>query len=57
MKYDEFKEMCHKPGSERFNYLFIDMTKNKKKRNIVFSMKAKPKILNVFTKVNLFKSI
>ena len=29
MKYDEFKEMCHKSWDERFNYLCIDMTKNK----------------------------
>ena len=29
MKYDEFKEMCHKAWSERFNYLCIDITKNK----------------------------
>ena len=29
MKYDEFKEMCHKAWSEGFNYLCIDMTKNK----------------------------
>ena len=29
MKYDEFKETCHKAWSERFNYLYIDMTKNK----------------------------
>ena len=29
MKYDEFKEMCHKAWSEKFNYLSIDMTKNK----------------------------
>ena len=29
MKYDEFKEMCHKAWDERFNYLCIDMTKNK----------------------------
>ena len=29
MKYDEFKEMCHKAWSERFIYLCIDMTKNK----------------------------
>ena len=27
MKYDEFKEMCHKAWSERFNYLCIDVTK------------------------------
>ena len=29
MKYDELKEMCHKAWDERFNYLCIDMTKNK----------------------------
>ena len=29
MKYDEFKEMCHKAWSERFNYLYIDVTKNR----------------------------
>ena len=29
MKHDEFKETCHKAWSERFNYLCIDMTKNK----------------------------
>ena len=29
MKYDEFKEMCHKAWSERFNYLCIDMAKIK----------------------------
>ena len=29
MKYDEFNEMCHKAWSERFNYLCIDLVKNK----------------------------
>ena len=29
MKYDEFKEMCQKARSERFNYLCIDTTKNR----------------------------
>ena len=29
MKYDEFKEMCHKAWDEKFNYLCIDMGKNK----------------------------
>ena len=29
MKYDEFKEMCHKAWDEKFNYLCIDMTKSK----------------------------
>ena len=29
MKYDEFKEMCRVAWSEKFNYLFIDVTKNR----------------------------
>ena len=29
MKYDEFKEIHHKAWSDRFNYLCIDVTKNK----------------------------
>ena len=29
MKYDEFKEMCHKAWDEKYNYLCIDVTKNK----------------------------
>ena len=49
MKYDEFKEMCHKAWSERYNYLCIDMTKNKN------DGKVKPHILIVFLKLNLFK--
>ena len=31
MLYSEFKEMCHKAWSERFNYLYIDIAKNKNK--------------------------
>ena len=29
MIYDEFKLMCHKAWDEQYNYLCIDMTKNK----------------------------
>ena len=29
MKFDELKEICHKTWRERFNYLCIDLTKNK----------------------------
>ena len=29
MKDDEFKEMCQKYWSEKFHYLWIDVTKNK----------------------------
>ena len=31
MKYDEFKEMCHKAWDEKYNCLCIDVTKNKNK--------------------------
>ena len=30
MNYDEFRQMCHKAWDEKYNYLCIDMTKNKK---------------------------
>ena len=56
MKDDEFKEMCHKAWSERFNYLCIDMVKIKMKVNTVFSTKAKTLTLNAFVKLNLFKN-
>ena len=29
MNYDEFKQMCHKAWDEKFNYLCIDISKNK----------------------------
>ena len=29
MKYDDFKEICRKTWSEKFNYLCIERTKNK----------------------------
>ena len=29
MNYDEFKQMCHKTWDEKYNYLCIDITKNK----------------------------
>ena len=29
IKYDELREMCHKPWSEKLNYLCIDMTKKR----------------------------
>ena len=29
MNYDENKQMCHKAWDEKYNHLFIDMTKNR----------------------------
>ena len=57
MKYDEFKEMCHKAWSEKFNYLCIDMAKNKNEGKNRFSTKVKPHILIAFPKLNLLKNI
>ena len=38
MKYEEFKEMCHKAWDEKYNYLCIDMTKNENEgKNRIFS--------------------
>ena len=38
MKYDEFNEMCHEAWDEKFNYLSIDMTKNKNEsKNRIFN--------------------
>ena len=37
MKYDEFKEMCHKAWDERFNYLCIDMTKKNDGKYRIFN--------------------
>ena len=53
MKYDEFKEMCHEAWSERFNYLCIDMVKNKDDGIYRFLND----ILIVFLKLSLFKNI
>ena len=42
MKYDEFKEMCRVAWSEKFNYLCIDMSKNKNEdKNRIFN-ESKP---------------
>ena len=41
MKYDEFKEMCHKAWDERFNNLCIDMTENKNEGKYHFFNESK----------------
>ena len=42
MKYDEFKEMCHKAWDEKYNYLCIDMTKNKNEGKYRIFNESKP---------------
>ena len=55
MEYREIKYLRREAWSEKYNYLYFDMTRDtKNKVNIVFAMKTKTHILNVFMKVNLF---
>ena len=42
MKYNEFKEMCHKAWDEKNNYLCIDMTKNKNEGKYQIFNESKP---------------
>ena len=42
MKYDEFKEMCHKAWDEKYNYLCIDMTKKKNEGKYRIFNESKP---------------
>ena len=55
MLYHEFKEMCHKAWSEKFNYLCIDMSKNKNEGKYRIFNESKPTYFNAFLKLNLFK--
>ena len=49
------KKMFRESLVEKFNYLCIDIARNKKNVNIVFSKKAKTLIANAFPKVKLFR--
>ena len=42
MKYEEFKEMCHKAWDEKYNYLCIDMTRNKNEGKYRIFNESKP---------------
>ena len=42
MKYDELKEMCHRAWDEKYNYLCIDMTKNKNEGKYRIFNESKP---------------
>ena len=42
MKYDEFKELCHKAWDEKYKYLCIDMTKNKNEGKYRIFNESKP---------------
>ena len=55
MKYDEFKEMCRVDLSKKFNYLCIDMSKNKDVNKYRIFNESKNTYIENFPKVNLFK--
>ena len=57
MKYDDFKEMCHKAWSERFNYLCIDVTKNKNEGKYRIFNESKTTYINCIPESEHFKII
>ena len=54
MKYDEFKLMCHKTWSEKFNYLCIDMTENKNEGKYRFFNESKTTYIECFPESEFF---
>ena len=56
MIYDEFKEMCRVDWSEKFNYLFIDMTKNKNDGKYRFYNESKNTYIECIPESEPFKS-
>ena len=54
MNYDEFRLMCHKAWEERFNYLYIDMTKNKNKRKYRIFNESKPTYFDCIPETEAF---
>ena len=54
MKYDEFKQMCHKAWDERFNYLCIDMTKNKNEGKYRIFNESKTTYIDCIPETELF---
>ena len=53
-KYNEFKEMCHKAWSERFNCLCIDMAKNKNEGKNGFFNESKNQYMECICKTEAF---
>ena len=54
MKYDEFKEMCHTASDERYNYLCIDMTKNKNEGKYRIFNESKTTYIDCIPETNPF---
>ena len=54
MKYDEFKEMCHEAWDEKYNYLCIDMTKNKNEGKYCIFNESKTTYIECICETNPF---
>ena len=54
MKYDEFKEMCHETWNEEYNYLCIDMTKNKNEGKYCIFNESKTTYIECICETNPF---
>ena len=54
MKDDEFKEMVCRGWSEKFNYLYIDMTKNKKEGKYRIFNESKNKFVECIAETEAF---
>ena len=54
MNYDEFKEMCRVAWSEKFNYLCIDMTKNKNDGKYRIFNESKPTYIDCIPETESF---
>ena len=54
MKYDEFKEICHKAWNEEYNYLCIDMTKNKNEGKYCIFNESKTTYIECICETNPF---
>ena len=57
MKYDEFKEVCRKAWSEKFNYLCIEMTENKNECMHCIFNESKNTYIECIPETEAFKSI
>ena len=54
MKYDEFKEMCHKAWNEEYNYLCIDTAKNKNEGKYCIFNESKTTYIECICETNPF---
>ena len=54
MKYDEFKEMCHKAWSKKYNHLCIYLARNKKECNYRYFNESKNTYIQSIPEIEAF---